>query len=344
VDLPKWLRFWKRGRRGIHFYYLLWQIMAFRVALVRHRESPFTVAWHLTLANAWIGSLLCLLPVRSFIYGPVAGGLSPPWRLVGTCGSKGCVYEVVRAIMRAFSRVANPLARLSWRRAHFILVQNSETRDWLPHRCNTKTLVFPNTVAPPSSHVQMALRRRMTPASRTAVYAGNLLPLKGVALAIGAIAANPGWKLKICGTGWDEARLKSIARRRGVVDRVHFLGRQPHSEIMRIFQEEADVLLFPSLHEEGGWAVMEAMMAGVPVVAFRRGGPGVLLADINATTVDPGHLNRSRAERALSDKLDKSLLVHPDVVERALAPFRYANRVLELRRLVASSRSARSGA
>src|SRR6266511_405878 len=28
-DLPKWSRFWKKGPRGVHLYYYLWQIGAY---------------------------------------------------------------------------------------------------------------------------------------------------------------------------------------------------------------------------------------------------------------------------------------------------------------------------
>ena len=30
-DLPRWARFWKRGTRGLHLYYYLWQIGAYLV-------------------------------------------------------------------------------------------------------------------------------------------------------------------------------------------------------------------------------------------------------------------------------------------------------------------------
>src|SRR5918999_3838599 len=36
VDLPSWARFWKRGRHGIHLYYLLWQFAALRKARRLH--------------------------------------------------------------------------------------------------------------------------------------------------------------------------------------------------------------------------------------------------------------------------------------------------------------------
>jgi glycosyltransferase involved in cell wall biosynthesis len=38
----------------------------------------------------------------------------------------------------------------------------------------------------------------------------------------------------------------------------------------------SDVLLFPSIHEEGGWVVAEAQASGLPVVCLDRGGPPVI--------------------------------------------------------------------
>jgi glycosyltransferase involved in cell wall biosynthesis len=40
--------------------------------------------------------------------------------------------------------------------------------------------------------------------------------------------------------------------------------------------DEADVFLFPSLHDEGSWVVAEAVACGLPVVCLDRGGPPVL--------------------------------------------------------------------
>jgi glycosyltransferase involved in cell wall biosynthesis len=46
---------------------------------------------------------------------------------------------------------------------------------------------------------------------------------------------------------------------------------------------EADVLLFPSLREEAGWIVVEALASGIPVVCLDRGGPPVLAGNAALT-------------------------------------------------------------
>jgi glycosyltransferase involved in cell wall biosynthesis len=58
----------------------------------------------------------------------------------------------------------------------------------------------------------------------TLLYAGRLLPFKRVSLAIEALARLRGWRLIICGEGPHEKRLRDLAQRLGVIDRIEFRG------------------------------------------------------------------------------------------------------------------------
>ena len=269
VDLPAWARFWKRGQRGVRIYYLLWQLAAVRKARRLSRDTPFDLAWHVTLANAWLGSLAWRLNVP-FVYGPVGGGVAPPWRLLPTLGFRGVAYEALRALTRATCRYANPFARLAWRRADLILVLNPETRAWLPRRHRAKAVVCPHAVVAPAS----ACAARTNP--RMALFAGRLLPWKGGALAIRAVALASGWTLCVCGSGPDQRRLRRLAEKKGVTERVRFLGWVAREEVLRMMEEEAQVLLHPSLHDDSPFVVAEAAVRGLPVVCLDRGGPPLL--------------------------------------------------------------------
>jgi glycosyltransferase involved in cell wall biosynthesis len=281
VDLPRWLSFWKRGGRGIHLYYLLWQFAALRRARQLLREREFSAVWHVTFANIWLGSVAPLTRLP-FIYGPVGGGVRTSVRLFPALGPKGARYEVTRGLIRAISRHLNPLCDLAIRRAKLIMVQNPETREWISRSQREKAVIFPNTLV----EGPVPSRATRLGGSRTALFVGNLHPLKGIALAVRAIALAPGWRLSVCGTGPDEARLRRMARRLGAQDRVEFLGWRPRREVLRLMAEEADVLLFPSLHDEGGMVVAEAVSIGLPVVCLDRGGaPGLGGAPVKATGV-----------------------------------------------------------
>src|ERR1035438_5848043 len=112
------------------------------------------------------------------------------------------------------------------------------------------------------------------------LYAGNLRPLKGVHLAVQAIALLRGQvsiKLTIVGKGPEESKLKEEVCRLGLQGFIHFLRWVPRVEVLALY-ETHDALLFPSLHDSGGTVVMEAIAHGRPVICLDLGGP--------ATTVD----------------------------------------------------------
>jgi glycosyltransferase involved in cell wall biosynthesis len=297
VDLPYWARFWKRGSRGLRPYYMLWQAAALKKARSLHRQEPFDLAWHLTLANVWLGSLASVVGPR-FVFGPIGGGVRMPWRLWRSVGAIGLVREAARSGARTACRYANPAARLAWRRASLILVQNPETRAWLPKRHRLKATVFPNPIVENSLDEQGG-NRGASPVP-TALFAGQLLPLKGLDLAIRAIALLPDWHLLICGGGSDQRRLSRTAERLGVDDRVRFLGWKTRNEVLTMMAN-ADVLLFPSLHDEAGFVVVEALSVGLPVVCLDLGGPPCL----GGSPVAPADLDgtvKALAEAVLAAK------------------------------------------
>ena len=269
VDLPPYVRRWKRGQRGVRLYYLLWQWAALLTARRLNREHSFHLAWHLTLANVWIGSTACLLKMP-FVYGPVGGGVSSPCRLMTTLGTRGMIYELIRAIARISGRHLNPLARMSWMRAKLILVQNNETKRWLPGRHRGKVRIFPNVL------LDQKRDSVAGDAESVVLFAARLLPWKGGSIVLRALEKAPNWRLIVCGDGPDSARLSRLASRLDVDTRVDFRGWVARHELLRVMREEASVLLFPSLHDEAGWVVVEAMSSGLPVVCLDRGGPPLL--------------------------------------------------------------------
>ncbi len=108
------------------------------------------------------------------------------------------------------------------------------------------------------------------------------MPWKGLALALRALALVPAWRLVVLGSGPDLPRLRRLARRYAVEDRVEFRAWQPREEVLRCMREESNVLLFPSLHDEAGWVMVEALAVGLPVVCLDHGGPPVVARAIGA--------------------------------------------------------------
>lgn len=94
----------------------------------------------------------------------------------------------------------------------------------------------------------------------------RLHPLKQLDAAIAVVARRPALHLAIAGQGPDQERLRRIAAESGVADRVHFAGDLPPSRV-GWFLAGLDVFVFPSLAESFGLAAVEAVQAGIPVVA-----------------------------------------------------------------------------
>ena len=104
---------------------------------------------------------------------------------------------------------------------------------------------------------------------------GNLITLKGVDLAIEALAASgTDATLTLLGEGSYLPAARRLTRRLGVADRVSFRGRLPRAQVLTLYPE-FDVFLFPSLHDTGGYAVIEAMFNELPVICLDCGGPAV---------------------------------------------------------------------
>ncbi len=107
---------------------------------------------------------------------------------------------------------------------------------------------------------------------------GALIERKGQGIAIEALAEVPGAILVLAGAGPDEARLRQLAARFGVSERVRFLGPVPHAELPVVLNA-ADLFVLPTASEGLANAWVEALACGTPVVTTPIPGAQELLTD-----------------------------------------------------------------
>ncbi|MFN3387968.1 MAG: glycosyltransferase [Allosphingosinicella sp.] len=103
------------------------------------------------------------------------------------------------------------------------------------------------------------------------VSAGALIPLKGQALAIEAMAALPEATLMLVGEGPERPALERLAKTRGVAERVRFLGSRPHGEMAALLGA-ADLMVLPSQREGLANIWIESLACGTPVLIPDVGG------------------------------------------------------------------------
>jgi glycosyltransferase involved in cell wall biosynthesis len=78
-------------------------------------------------------------------------------------------------------------------------------------------------------------------------------------------------RLAVLGTGYLERELKELSKKLGLESRITFLGYVSHAEMPK-YLKASDIFIRPSLSEGFGNSFIEAMAAGIPVIATPVGG------------------------------------------------------------------------
>ena len=142
------------------------------------------------------------------------------------------------------------------------------------------------------------------------ITASRLVPKNALDDAIRALASLPDVRFRILGVGPEEGNLRALARTAGVAERVEFVGQVGHARLPAELHA-ADVFVRPSRSEGMGNAFIEAMAAGVPVVATQEGGIADFLFDAkrNPDTETTGWAvdkdSPEQIARAVEDILDR---------------------------------------
>lgn len=128
-----------------------------------------------------------------------------------------------------------------------------------------------------------------------AVFAGRLSPEKGVAEAID-IASAARVPIDIYGDAYDPSYAREAIFPRAAWPGVAVHPAVPRAALWEVMARAA-VMLYPVLWDEPfGMAAAEAQACGTPVVAFRRGGLGEVIADgVTGFLVPPGDIQQAAA-------------------------------------------------
>jgi glycosyltransferase involved in cell wall biosynthesis len=190
------------------------------------------------------------LTIESFLEGLHVLGVD---RIVATSAhSAACIAESYRVPAQRISVVPEPIDLDRWRRA-------------------------------------LASVPEPTREGKSILCVAHLYPRKDVATLLAAMSRLPKETvLRVVGTGPELESLRRQARDLGLSGRVEFLGHVPFDRLAAEYRR-ADVFCLPSRQEGFGIVFLEAMAAGLPIVAVRAAAvPEVVLDGVCGILVPPG--------------------------------------------------------
>ncbi|MBA9084539.1 glycosyltransferase involved in cell wall biosynthesis [Fontibacillus solani] len=128
----------------------------------------------------------------------------------------------------------------------------------------------------------------------------RLVPVKGHQTLIGALSriqGNANWHCFLLGDGPLRAEIEQLIQNAGIKDRITLLG--DRKDVPAILQE-SDVMVLPSLQDNLPFSIMEAQLAGTPIIASNAGGiPEMIQNESTGLLFDVGN------EEQLAEQLTK---------------------------------------
>jgi glycosyltransferase involved in cell wall biosynthesis len=270
-DLPYWARFWKKGSRGVIFYYLLWQY--FLPAFVRKQRVQFDIVHNMNFHNDWSPSFLWKLG-KPFIWGPVGHHPLIPSVFLKGYSKSYWLKDRLTWFIKQFFWNCFPALRTTIKKADYIWSMNSSVGQVIP-------------IAGKEGHVSPSVATqdfgwiKQRSENFTLISAGRLVPLKGYDLTIRAFARfinalsaeeRKRCELLIVGSGPEEGSYKEQVTKYGIGAHVRFIEWIERNALMALMKN-ASVFMFPS-HEGAGMVVPEALSFGLPVICLDNCGPG----------------------------------------------------------------------
>lgn len=162
------------------------------------------------------------------------------------------------------------LRRWAYPRAHAVVALTHGTGQWIQdHIPGSRVVVIPNAVNWPLKNQEPVLAVPAKDKRLRLIAVGRLHPVKGFDLLIQAFVQLapyfPDWDLVILGEGDERAALQQQINEAELTDRIQLIGRVGN---MADWYQQSDMYVLSSRTEGLSNTLLEAMAAGLPVVAL----------------------------------------------------------------------------
>lgn len=284
-DLPKWLRFWKKGNRGIHIYYKIWQLCIYFRAKKIIKKEDVDIIHHVTFNEFRTPGFLWKLN-RPFILGPIGGAQHIP-NGFERYYKKHLFKEQVRKLINCYYKSSFTL-RKALNKSKYIIFANTDTYKFLySDSLKNKSSIFLETGIN-EDKIRIINEYKDSNNRFTLMWAGNIIYIKALIILLQAlkIVNIPNLKLNIVGDGPLRKKSEDFCNENNLQDVVNFCGAINHSKMDDLYQQ-CDVFIFTSLRDTSGNVVLEAMANGKPVVVINHHGVADIVSEKCGIKIDP---------------------------------------------------------
>jgi glycosyltransferase involved in cell wall biosynthesis len=269
-DMPKVLRFWKKGLRGVRTYYTLWQMLTNRIVKETMQKNDIQIYHLLTYGNSlWKASRYGMK--QFFVWGPTGGVDLIPRRFAAYYGVKFRVREMIRTLV-IHTLPINLGFQKRCRNANLILCKSDSMFEAIPQQHRHKAKIFTDCAVNEELLQENIVEERDT---IRYVTVGRLDAWRNFDVLIEAFCKayqkNPKIRLEIVGEGRDENRLKSLIRIRKMEDVIDMHGQVSMEEYYALMRN-ADVVVNSSYKEGAVTMAFDSMAMGKPLIGIETGG------------------------------------------------------------------------
>jgi len=266
-DLPLLMRFWKKGMRGVRFYYILWQYFSNRLVKCTMQVNDIKIYHLLTYGNAlWPASKYG--QKQFFIWGPT-GGLDT----IASEYSK--YYDLKGRLIEFFRRLIVKTLPVNYgfnrrcKNADLILCKTGFTKKRIPRKYQDKSIVFTDVAV--DQDIRKSLFQTNDMDITNYLTVGKLDAWRGFDLIIEAfelaILKNKRINLTIVGDGQDWNRLKKLIYSKGLSNHIRMTGKVTMKEYQQ-YMNETNVVINAALKEGAVTTSFDAMALGKPLICI----------------------------------------------------------------------------
>ena len=272
-DLPYYLRFWKKGLRGVRTYYTIWQKLSNSIVEQTMRNNDIRIYHLLTYGNAiWPASKYG--QKQFFIWGPTSVGDTIQKEFSDHYFLKSRIIETLRRISVKFLFL-NKSFRRRCKDANLILCKTENTFNFIPDNCKSKSKIFTDVAVNDIDASKFKSSRRQNNSITRYLAVGRLDAWRGFDLLIEAFSKayhiNKNIQLEIIGNGNDYLRLKRLIIKYKLESIISLCGKVSQEEYY-FKMSNCNVVVNPCLKEGGVTVAFDSMSFGKPLICIKTGG------------------------------------------------------------------------